>query len=128
MQEITKLTGREYHPFDYYGHPEAENIIIAMGSVADTIKDTVDYLMNMGEKVGLINVHLYRPFSEKYLLNVLPKSVKRIAVIDRTKEPGAMGEPLYLDIKISFMANQMLQKSIVDVMALAQKILHLHRY
>ena len=102
MQEITKLTGREYHPFDYYGHPEAENIIIAMGSVADTIKDTVDYLTNMGEKVGLINVHLYRPFSEKYLLNVLPKSVKRIAVIDRTKEPGAMGEPLYLDIKNIF--------------------------
>jgi pyruvate-ferredoxin/flavodoxin oxidoreductase len=102
MQEITKLTGREYHPFDYYGHPEAENIIISMGSIADTIKDTVDYLMNMGEKVGLINVHLYRPFSEKYLLNVLPKSVKRIAVIDRTKEPGAMGEPLYLDIKNIF--------------------------
>ncbi|MDI3479845.1 MAG: pyruvate-ferredoxin/flavodoxin oxidoreductase, partial [Rikenellaceae bacterium] len=102
MQEITKLTGREYHPFDYYGHPEAENIIISMGSVSDTIKDTVDYLMNSGEKVGLINVHLYRPFSEKYLLNVLPKSVKRIAVIDRTKEPGAMGEPLYLDIKNIF--------------------------
>lgn len=102
MQEIKKLTGREYHPFDYYGHSEAEYVIVAMGSVADTVKDTIDYLMNLGEKVGLINVHLYRPFSEKYFLNVIPKSVKKIAVLDRTKEPGATGEPLYLDVKNIF--------------------------
>jgi pyruvate-ferredoxin/flavodoxin oxidoreductase len=102
MQEITKMTGREYHPFVYYGAPNAENIVVAMGSVTETIKETIDYLMSKGEKVGLITVHLYRPFSEKYFLNVLPKSVKRIAVLDRTKEPGANGEPLYLDLKDIF--------------------------
>jgi pyruvate-ferredoxin/flavodoxin oxidoreductase len=102
MQEITRLTGREYHPFVYYGAPDAENIVIAMGSVTETIKETIDYLVSKGEKVGLITVHLYRPFSEKYFLNVLPKTVKRIAVLDRTKEPGANGEPLYLDIKDIF--------------------------
>jgi len=102
MQEITKMTGREYHPFVYYGAPDAENIIIAMGSVTETIKETIDHLLAKGEKVGLITVHLYRPFSEKYFMNVLPKSVKRIAVLDRTKEPGANGEPLYLDIKDIF--------------------------
>lgn len=99
MQEITKITGREYHPFKYYGAPDAENIIIAMGSVTDTIKETIDYLASKGEKVGLISVHLYRPFSEKYFMKVLPKTVKRIAVLDRTKEPGANGEPLYLDVR-----------------------------
>jgi pyruvate-ferredoxin/flavodoxin oxidoreductase len=99
MQEITKLTGREYHPFVYYGAKDAENVVIAMGSIAETIKETVDYLNAQGEKVGLVSVHLYRPFSEKYFLNVMPKSVKRIAVLDRTKEPGANGEPLYLDVK-----------------------------
>ncbi|MCX7862180.1 MAG: pyruvate:ferredoxin (flavodoxin) oxidoreductase [Bacteroidales bacterium] len=98
MQEITKLTGREYHPFDYYGHPQAEYIIVAMGSVTDTIKEVVDYKLKRDEKVGLIAVHLYRPFSKKYFLKVLPKTVKRIAVLDRTKEPGAIGEPLYLDV------------------------------
>jgi len=102
MQEITKLTGREYHPFTYYGAKDAENIIIAMGSVTDTIKETIDYLAAKGEKVGLLSVHLYRPFSEKYFLNVLPESVKRIAVLDRTKEPGALGEPLYLDVRNLF--------------------------
>ena len=102
MQEIKKITGREYHPFDYYGDPNAENIVIAMGSVTDILKDCVDYLTAKGEKVGLICVHLYRPFSEKYFLKVLPKSVKRITVLDRTKEPGAPGEPLYLDIKDLF--------------------------
>lgn len=102
MQEITKLTGREYHPFDYYGDKDAENIVVAMGSVTDTIRETVDYLNNKGEKVGMIAVHLYRPFSKKYLLRALPKSVKRIAVLDRTKEPGANGEPLYLDIRDVF--------------------------
>lgn len=98
MREIEKITGRAYHPFDYYGDPNAENIIIAMGSVCDTIEETIDYLMKQGEKVGLIKVHLYRPFCANYFLDVLPKSVKKIAVLDRTKEPGALGEPLYLDI------------------------------
>jgi pyruvate-ferredoxin/flavodoxin oxidoreductase len=98
MQEMSKMTGREYHPFTYYGAPDAENIIIAIGSVTSAIKETIDYLAKQGKKVGLISVHLYRPFSAKYLLNVLPDSVKRIAVLDRTKEPGANGEPLYLDV------------------------------
>lgn len=102
MQEITKLTGRVYHPFTYYGHPEAENIVIAMGSITDTTKEVIDYLMAGGEKVGLISVHLYRPFSAKYFFNVLPASVKRICVLDRTKEPGANGDPLYLDIRDLF--------------------------
>jgi pyruvate-ferredoxin/flavodoxin oxidoreductase len=102
MQEITKMTGRVYHPFMYYGHPEAENILVAMGSITDTTKEVIDYLMAKGEKVGLISVHLYRPFSEKYFFNVLPKSVKRICVLDRTKEPGANGDPLYLDIRDMF--------------------------
>ncbi len=98
MQEISKLCGREYHPFDYYGHPEAEHIIVAMGSVTDTIKEVIDYKLKRDEKVGLIAVHLYRPFSKKYFMKVLPKTVKRIAVLDRTKEPGAIAEPLYLDV------------------------------
>ncbi|MCB9001247.1 MAG: pyruvate:ferredoxin (flavodoxin) oxidoreductase [Bacteroidales bacterium] len=102
MKEISKITGREYHPFTYYGDPNAENVVIAMGSVTDTLKETVDYLMSKGEKVGLICVHLYRPFSAKYFFNALPKSVKRIAVLDRTKEPGANGDPLYLDVKDLF--------------------------
>ncbi|MBC2855823.1 MAG: pyruvate:ferredoxin (flavodoxin) oxidoreductase [Cetobacterium sp.] len=99
MAEISKATGREYKPFNFYGHPEAEHIIIAMGSVCETLQETVDYLMAKGEKVGIINVHLYRPFSSEYFFNVFPKTVKKIAVLDRTKEPGALGEPLYMDIK-----------------------------
>lgn len=102
MKEISKITGREYKPFTYYGDENAENIIIAMGSVTDPIRETIDYLRARGEKVGLLVVHLYRPFSAKYFFDVLPKSVKKIAVLDRTKEPGATGEPLYLDIKKQF--------------------------
>ncbi len=102
MKEIKKITGREYHPFDYYGAPDAEHIIVAMGSVTSTIKEVIDHLMSKGEKVGLIAVHLYRPFSEKYFMKVFPKSVKRIAVLDRTKEIGANGEPLYLDVRDLF--------------------------
>ena len=102
MQEITKLTGREYHPFTYYGAKDATNIVIAMGSITDTIKETIDHLNAKGEKVGLISVHLYRPFSRKYFMKVLPDTVERIAVLDRTKEPGANGEPLYLDVKDLF--------------------------
>ena len=99
MGEISELTGRSYLPFNYYGHEQADRVIIAMGSVCDTIKETVDYLNAQGNRVGVISVHLYRPFSAKYFLRVMPKSVKNIAVLDRTKEPGALGEPLYLDVK-----------------------------
>ena len=98
MQKVGEITGRVHKPFEYYGDPEAENIIVAMGSVCDTIKETIDYLAKKGEKLGLITVHLYRPFSAKYFFDVLPKSVKRICVLDRTKECGAHGEPLYLDV------------------------------
>ncbi|MBT3207101.1 MAG: pyruvate:ferredoxin (flavodoxin) oxidoreductase [Bacteroidetes bacterium] len=102
MQEITKMTGRPYHIFNYFGAEDAENIIIAMGSVTQTIKEVVEYMNQNGEKVGVIVVHLYRPFSEKHLMQALPKTVKKIAVLDRTKEPGANGEPLYLDIRDIF--------------------------
>jgi pyruvate-ferredoxin/flavodoxin oxidoreductase len=99
MQEITKITGREYHPFVYYGARDAERVVIAMGSVTETAREVVDYLVGKGEKVGLLTVHLYRPFSAKYFFKAMPETVKRIAVLDRTKEPGANGEPLYLDIR-----------------------------
>lgn len=99
MKQISQLTGRDYKPFNYYGDPEAENVIVAMGSVTETIEEVVDYLRARGEKVGVLKVHLYRPFSAKYFFNEMPKTVKRIAVLDRTKEPGAIGEPLYLDVK-----------------------------
>lgn len=99
MNEISKITGRKYGLFDYYGAEDADRVIIAMGSVTETIKETVDYLNTKGEKVGLIAVHLYRPFSAKHFMSVLPVTAKRIAVLDRTKEPGATGEPLYLDVK-----------------------------
>jgi len=102
MNEINKITGRDYKPFNYYGHPEAERIIVAMGSVTETIEETIDYLMAKGEKVGVIKVHLYRPFSAEHFFNVLPKTVKKIAVLDRTKEKGAIAEPLHLDVKNLF--------------------------
>lgn len=102
MDEISKLTGRKYKPFTYHGAPDAENIIVAMGSVTETIRETVDYLNAKGEKVGLVTVHLFRPFSVKYMMDVMPKSVKKIAVLDRTKEAGAVGEPLYLDVRAAF--------------------------
>ena len=98
MKKISKQTGRTYAPFTYYGDKDASSVIIAMGSVTETIKETIDELTKRGEKVGLVKVHLYRPFSAKYLLDVLPKSVKKVAVLDRTKEMGATGEPLYLDV------------------------------
>ena len=99
MEEITKITGREYKPFMYYGADDAENVIIAIGSVTETIREVVDNLTAKGEKVGVLVVHLYRPFSAKHFMSVMPKTVKRISVLDRTKEPGANGEPLYLDVK-----------------------------
>ena len=98
MAEIGKMTGRTHHLFDYYGAPDAERVVILMGSAAETAEETVDYLTARGEKVGLINVHLYRPFSAGHFLAAVPASCKGLAVLDRTKEPGAMGEPLYQDV------------------------------
>ena len=98
MKKVSDLTGREYKPFNYYGSPYATKVIVAMGSVCETIKEVVDYLNSKGNNVGLVEVHLYRPFSSKYFLNVLPKGVRKVAVLDRTKEAGSNGEPLYLDV------------------------------
>lgn len=102
MKDISDLTGREYHLFDYVGHPEAENIVIAMGSVCETIEETINLLLAQGRKVGLVKVRLYRPFAPDYLKKVIPATVKRIAVLDRTKEPGALGDPLYMDIRTMY--------------------------
>jgi len=99
MDEITKLTGRKYGLFNYYGSEDADRVVIAMGSSTEAIREGIDHLIAQGEKVGLVSVHLYRPFSAKHFLSVLPKTAKRICVLDRTKEPGAGGEPLYLDVK-----------------------------
>ena len=99
MEEVNKITGRNYAPFNYYGSKNATKVIVAMGSVCETIKETIDYLVEeKNQNVGLMEVHLYRPFSTKYFLKKLPKSVKKIAVLDRTKEAGSSGEPLYLDV------------------------------
>ncbi len=105
FKKIMDVTKREYHPFDFYGVKDAENIIVAIGSVCNTIEEVIDYLIKKGEKVGLIKVHLYRPFSEKYFFKALPNTVKKIAVLDRTKEPGSPGEPLYLDVVSMFNGN-----------------------
>lgn len=102
MKKISDVTGRNYRPFNYYGDPKAEHVIVAMGSACSVIEEVVDYLMGQGEKVGLLNVHLYRPFCTERFLRALPNTVKRIAVLDRTKEPGAYGEPLYEDVKSVF--------------------------
>jgi len=102
MNEINKITGRNYGLFDYYGADDAERVVIAMGSVTEAAREAIDSLIAKGEKVGLVSVHLYRPFSAKHFLSAVPKSVKSIAVLDRTKEPGATGEPLYLDVKDCF--------------------------
>ena len=99
LNKLGEITGRKHGLFDYYGAPDAERVVIAMGSATEAIKEGVDYLNAKGEKVGLISVHLYRPFSAKHFLSVLPETAKRICVLDRTKEPGALGEPLYLDVK-----------------------------
>ncbi|MGL4791264.1 MAG: pyruvate:ferredoxin (flavodoxin) oxidoreductase [Anaerotignaceae bacterium] len=98
MAEISKLTGRDYQLFNYYGAEDADRIIVAMGSACEAIEETIDYLMAKGEKVGLVKVHLYRPFSAKHLLAAIPATARKIAVLDRTKEPGALGEPLYQDV------------------------------
>ena len=102
LSKISEITGREYHLFDYYGAEDAERVIILMGSATEAAREAIDYLTAQGEKVGMVAVHLYRPFSVKHLLAAVPKTAKRIAVLDRTKEPGAEGEPLYLDVKSAF--------------------------
>ena len=98
MDKVNEKCGTNYKPFNYYGAPDAEKIIIAMGSVCDTAEEVIDYLTAKGEKIGLVKVRLYRPFSAKHLLDVIPETVKSITVLDRTKEPGSIGEPLYLDV------------------------------
>ena len=102
MNKISEITGRKYGLFNYYGDPEADRVIIAMGSVTQAAQEAIDYLREKGEKVGIVSVHLYRPFSAKHFLAAVPKTAKRIAVLDRTKEPGALGEPLYLDVRDCF--------------------------
>ena len=102
MKELSTITGREHHLFDYHGAKDADRVIIAMGSVCEAAAEVADYLNNAGEKVGVMTVHLYRPFSLKHFFRQLPKTVKKIAVLDRTKEPGALGEPLYLDVRNAF--------------------------
>ncbi len=102
MGEINKLTGRDYHLFNYYGAKDAENIIITMGSSSETVRTVVDSLNAQGQKLGVLVVHLYRPFSIKHFMDAIPETVKRIAVLDRTKEPGSLGEPLYLDVRNAF--------------------------
>ena len=106
MGEISKITGREYHLFNYYGAEDAEDIIIVMGSASETVRTVVDKLNAEGKKVGVLVVHLYRPFSVEHFMGAIPQSVKRIAVLDRTKEPGAFGEPLYLDVRAAFYASE----------------------
>ena len=98
MKKVNEKTGANYKPFNYYGAPDAEKIIVAMGSVCETVEEVVDYLNAAGEKVGLVKVHLYRPFVGEFLFNEIPETVKKISVLDRTKEPGSIGEPLYLDV------------------------------
>jgi pyruvate-ferredoxin/flavodoxin oxidoreductase len=103
MQKVSDLTGRSYKPFDYVGHPEADKVVISMGSSCETLEEVVEYLNANGQKVGLIKVRLYRPFAPEYMFAVMPKTVKTITVLDRTKEPGALGDPLYLDICTAYM-------------------------
>ena len=98
MDKVNEKLGTNYKLFNYYGAEDAEHVIVAMGSVCDTIEETIDYLTAAGEKVGVVKVRLYRPFSAEALIDAIPDSVKKISVLDRTKEPGALGEPLYLDV------------------------------
>ena len=103
MKKVSNLTGRNYNLFDYVGHPEAEHIIVAMGSSCETIEELINYYQDQGEKVGLVKVRLFRPFSTEHLFQAIPQSAKIITVLDRTKEPGALGEPLYLDVCTAYM-------------------------
>jgi len=103
MKKVSDLTGRQYNLFDYVGDPEAERIIISMGSSCETIEEVINYLQSQGEKVGLVKVRLFRPFSAEHLFAAIPQSAKTITVLDRTKEPGALGEPLYQDVCTAYM-------------------------
>ena len=98
MDKFAALTGRQYQLFEYYGHPQADRVVVIMGSAAETCQDTVDKLISLNQKVGFIKVRLYRPFATEHFIKALPVSVKTLCVLDRTKEPGSGGEPLYLDV------------------------------
>src|SRR5512146_1138701 len=98
MDKFAKIAGRQYKLFDYVGAPDAERVIVLMGSGAEVAQEAVEYLVSKGERIGMVKVHLYRPFSVEHFLNALPKTTKAIAVLDRTKEPGSAGEPLYQDV------------------------------
>ncbi len=102
LKELSRITGREYHLFDYYGAPDAERVIVAMGSVSETAREVVDYLTARGEKVGYLQIHLYRPFSAAHFLQALPPTVKKLSVLDRSREPGSLGEPVYLDVVAAY--------------------------
>lgn len=121
MQEISKITGREYAPFVYYGDKNATDIIVAIGSINETAKEVVDYLNKQGKKTGVLSVHLYRPFSEKYFFDKLPKTVKKIAVLDRTHEPGAVHQPLHLDVEAMFYDKDIRPQIIGGVYGLSSK-------
>ena len=121
MNEMNKLTGRNHGLFDYFGPEDAKHIIVAMGSVTETIEETITYLNGQGEKYGLVKVHLYRPFSIKHFMDVIPSSVERICVLDRTKEPGSIGEPLYLDVKSAFYENEKTPMIIGGIYGLGSK-------
>ena len=121
MNEMAKITGRKHSLFNYYGAQDAKYIIVAMGSVTETIEETIDYLNAQGEKYGLVKVHLYRPFSVKHLMEAIPSSAERICVLDRTKEPGSIGEPLYLDVKSAFYDNEKSPLIIGGIYGLASK-------
>ena len=121
MNEMAKITGRKHSLFNYYGAQDAKYIIVAMGSVTETIEETIDYLNAQGEKYGLVKVHLYRPFSVKHLMEAIPSSAERICVLDRTKEPGSIGEPLYLDVKAAFYDNEKSPMIIGGIYGLASK-------
>lgn len=121
LQKLSEVTGRKYGLFDYYGDPEAERVIIAMGSVTETIREVVDHLTANGEKVGVVAVHLYRPFKASAFLSAVPASAKRIAVLDRTKEPGATGQPLYLDVKNTFYGKEDAPEIVGGIYGLSSK-------
>ena len=121
LGKLAEVTGRKYGLFDYYGDPEADRVIIAMGSVTETIREVVDHLRENGEKVGVVAVHLYRPFKAEAFLSVIPETVKRIAVLDRTKEPGAAGQPMYLDVKDSFYGKENAPEIVGGIYGLSSK-------
>ena len=121
LGKLAEVTGRKYGLFDYYGDPEADRVIIAMGSVTETIREVVDHLRENGEKVGVVAVHLYRPFKAEAFLSVIPETVKRVAVLDRTKEPGAAGQPMYLDVKDSFYGKENAPEIVGGIYGLSSK-------